>query len=85
MNFQKDLTEVMVFPSDFLFQDYDSFVRVFCVSDGHLQKTAWLMFQIKKRHICMMSLNYLDINANQCGTEGSHVIFLLQFSVESEI
>lgn len=89
MNFQKDLTEVMVFPSDFLLQDSDSFVRVFCVSDGHLQKTAWLvtqlMFQIKKRHVCMMSLNYLDINANQCGTEGIHVIFLLQFSVESEI
>lgn len=89
MNFQKDLTEAMIFPSDFLLQDSDSFVRISYVSDGHPQKTAWLatqwMFLIKKRHVCVISLNYLDINATECGTEGSCVIFLLQFSVESEI
>jgi len=29
----------------------------------------------------MMSLNYMDINASECGTEGSCVIFLSQFSI----
>lgn len=89
MNVQKDLTEAMIFPSDFLFQDSDNFVMVSYVCDGHLQKTAWLatqlMFLVKKRHVCMMPLNYLDINATECGTEGNSVIFLLQFSIESEI